>query len=416
MLADAPPTLLVAPSPSRFRSARRARVGPAEVDAALVRAKVPAEAVVAVVQEVGATRPRLAWQPDQAANPASLMKLLTTYAALELLGPAWTWTTPVWLQGRVADGVLDGDLVIKGTGDPKLVLERIWLLLRRVQQQGVREIRGDIVLDRSAFLVPEQAPADFDGEPLRPYNVRPDALLLNYRSLLLTFTPDSGRGSAQVSTDPPLAGVQVDATLPLSAAPCEDWRAGLKADFGDPARSASPAPFRPPAARRPGPSPTPTRRATTSAPSPGCGRRWAASWAVACARAAPQPVNNRCLRGLADAGRGDARHQQVQQQRDGAAAVPDARPQAAWARHPGDRTPGAAPVAGRALRRRRRRRGDRQRLGPVARRAHQRAPARAAAAVRMGEPGDARADELAAGRRRRRHACGARVHRRAARI
>ncbi|MDQ6681504.1 MAG: D-alanyl-D-alanine carboxypeptidase/D-alanyl-D-alanine-endopeptidase [Pseudomonadota bacterium] len=208
-------------------------VGVPEVDAALARAKVPADALVVLVQEVGAARPLLAWQPDQAANPASLMKLFTSYAALELLGPAWTWTTPVWLQGPVASGVLQGDLVIKGTGDPKLVLERIWLLLRRVQQQGVREIRGDIVLDRSGFLVPEQSPAEFDGEPLRPYNARADALLLNFRSVLLTFTPDPARGTARVSAEPPLAGVRVDGTVPLSAAPCEDWRAGLKADFSD---------------------------------------------------------------------------------------------------------------------------------------------------------------------------------------
>jgi D-alanyl-D-alanine carboxypeptidase/D-alanyl-D-alanine-endopeptidase (penicillin-binding protein 4) len=197
---------------------------------------VPAEAVVAIVQEVGSSRPRLAWQPDQPVNPASLMKLVTTFAALEQLGPAWTWNTPVWLQGRVAGGVLYGDLVIKGSGDPKLVLERIWLLLRRVRQQGVQEIRGDIVLDRSGFQVPEQSPADFDGEPLRPYNVRPDALLLNYRSVVLTFTPDAARGSAQVSADPPLAGVQVDTALPLTSAPCDDWRGALKADFADSAR------------------------------------------------------------------------------------------------------------------------------------------------------------------------------------
>ncbi len=212
------------------------RVGPADVDAALLRAKIAPESLVAIVQEVGATQPRLAWQPDQGANPASLMKLLTTYAALDLLGPAWTWTTPVWLQGRVAGGVLYGDLVIKGTGDPKLVLERLWLLLRRVQQQGVREIRGDIVLDRSAFAVPEQNPADFDGEPLRPYNARPDALLLNFRSVLVTVTPDVQRGSARVAMDPPLAGVQVDAALPLASIPCDDWRASMKADFSDPAR------------------------------------------------------------------------------------------------------------------------------------------------------------------------------------
>ena len=139
------------------------------------------------------------------------MKLLTTAAALDLLGPAWSWSTPVWLQGTVTNGVLDGNLVIKGSGDPKLVLERIWLLLRRVQQQGVREIRGDIVLDRSAFAVPERDPAEFDGEALRPYNVRPDALLLNYKALLLTFTPDPARGVARVAVEPPLAGVQIDA-------------------------------------------------------------------------------------------------------------------------------------------------------------------------------------------------------------
>ena len=211
-------------------------VGSAEVDAALLRAKVPAEAFVGIVQEVGASRPRLAWRREQPVNPASVTKLVTTYAALDLLGPAWAWATPVWLQGPIQNGVLDGDLVVKGSGDPTLVLERVWLLLRKVQQQGVREIRGDIVLDRSAFLVPEQNPADFDGEPLRPYNVQPDALLLNYRSLVLTFTPDAARGRVAVGADPTLAGVRVDGAVALAPSPCDDWRAGLRADFADPAQ------------------------------------------------------------------------------------------------------------------------------------------------------------------------------------
>lgn len=209
---------------------------PGEVYSALDRAKVPADAMVVVVQEVGSGRSRLSWRAEAEVNPASLTKLLTTYAALELLGPAWTWTTPVWLDGTVRDGVLEGNLVIKGSGDPKLVPERLWLLLRRVQQLGVREIRGDIVLDRSAFAVPEQNPADFDGEALRPYNVRADALLLAYRSVLIGFTPDAARGVALVSIDPPLAGVSADTSVPLSPAACGDWRAELKADFSDPAR------------------------------------------------------------------------------------------------------------------------------------------------------------------------------------
>ena len=210
---------------------------PAAVAAALDRARVPREAMVAVVQEVGASRPRFAWQADQPVNPASLMKLLTTFSSLELLGPAWTWTTPVWLQGTVRDGVLDGNLVIKGSGDPKLVVERLWLILKRVQQLGVREIRGDIVLDRSAFAVPEQSPADFDGEALRPYNVRADALMLNFKAVVFTLTPDPARGIASVAADVPLAGVRVDAAVPLATGPCEDWRAALRADFSDATRT-----------------------------------------------------------------------------------------------------------------------------------------------------------------------------------
>ena len=217
-----------------------ARDLPPQVQAALDRAKVPASAMVALVQEVDAARPLLAWQAQEKVNPGSLMKLYTTFAGLELLGPAWRWSTPVWLAGPVRDGVLDGNLVIKGSGDPTLVMERMWLLLRRVQQLGVREIRGDIVLDRSAFVLPEHDASAFDGEPLRPYNVGPDALLLNFKSITLTFTPqpsaDAARGVVLVSSDPPLAGIAIDASVPLVDGACDDWRAGLRLDIADPLR------------------------------------------------------------------------------------------------------------------------------------------------------------------------------------
>lgn len=194
--------------------------------------------MVALVEQLGvagSARPRLSWQVDRPVNPASLMKLLTTAAGLDLLGPAWRWTTPVWLDGPVDGGVLDGNLVIKGSGDPTLVQERLWLLLRRVQQAGVREIRGDIVLDRSAFELPPHDPGAFDDEPYRPSNVGADAFLLNYRSLAVGFLPDARRGMASVTVDLPLAGVQVDSEVPLSTAACDDWQTGLRADFSDPA-------------------------------------------------------------------------------------------------------------------------------------------------------------------------------------
>ena len=210
-----------------------ARAMPPEVEAALQRARVPQDALAVVLQEAGSGRTLLAHQAQAPMNPASLAKLLTTLAALDQLGPAWTWSTPVWLLGTVNDGVLDGSLVIKGTGDPKLVVERVWLLLRRVQLLGVREIRGDIVLDRSAFAPNQADPADFDGDPTRPYNVQPDALLLNFKAVTYSFVPDPARGVALVLADPPLAGTQVERTVRLSTGPCDDWRSALKADFAD---------------------------------------------------------------------------------------------------------------------------------------------------------------------------------------
>jgi D-alanyl-D-alanine carboxypeptidase/D-alanyl-D-alanine-endopeptidase (penicillin-binding protein 4) len=209
---------------------------PPEVAQALQRERIALEAVSLLVQEVGSGSTRLTHNARTPMNPASVAKLLTTYAALDELGPAYTWKTPVWFNGTVKDGVLDGALHLQGRGDPKLTVERIWLALQRVRAMGVNEIRGDIVLDQSAFAVPEASTAEFDNEPLRPYNARAQALLLNLSAVIHTFTPDAARGVAVVSSEPALDDMQVDATVPLSNGPCGDWRAALKATLGDATR------------------------------------------------------------------------------------------------------------------------------------------------------------------------------------
>src|SRR5665647_32949 len=208
---------------------------PPEVDAALARARIPRDAVsMVVVDAQGRSAARLSHRADDPVNPASIAKLATTFAAMDLLGPAFTWSTPVYVEGNVRDGTLQGNVYIKGEGDPKLVAERLWLLLRRVQGLGIRAIAGDIVLDNSAFETVPSDPAAFDGEPLRPYNAAPEALLLNFKSLVMTFTPRDGR--AFVHLEPPMAGVQWPTSVPLSGGECNDWRGGLKADFSDPSR------------------------------------------------------------------------------------------------------------------------------------------------------------------------------------
>jgi D-alanyl-D-alanine carboxypeptidase/D-alanyl-D-alanine-endopeptidase (penicillin-binding protein 4) len=192
-----------------------------------------------VVDAQGQSPPRLSHRANVPMNPASVMKLVTTYAALDLLGPAYTWNTPVFIEGSVRDGTLYGNVTIQGQGDPKLVLERLWLLLRRVQGLGIQTIAGDIVLDRSAFDVPPTDPASFDGEPLRPYNAAPDALLINFKSVVLTFAPEPG-GKLGTGATRPTTGRGADAEPPCrwSGGDCGDYRGALKADFSDPNRIA----------------------------------------------------------------------------------------------------------------------------------------------------------------------------------
>lgn len=175
------------------------------------------------VQEVNAKTPVLAYGADRPFNPASTMKLLTTYAGLELLGPAFTWKTEFYVLGTVEGGVVNGDLIIKGYGNPNLTLQNFWLMLRELRQRGIREIRGDLVLDRGYFTVLDTDPGQFDNEPHRPYNVAPDALLLNFKSIRLLFIPDAEKRTVKVAADPLSAQLEIVNGLTLIDEPCGEW-------------------------------------------------------------------------------------------------------------------------------------------------------------------------------------------------
>jgi len=207
---------------------------PPSVQEAMKSARLPLDALSVVVWPVQADSARLAYLAELPRNPASLMKLVTTTAALDMLGPAFTWRTPVFMEGQLSDGVLQGNLYLQGSGDPRLGVEQLWLLMRRIQALGIRQIQGDIVLDRSLFSMPTPDPGSFDGEPLRPYNATPDALLINFKSLRLQFVPDPAHQVARVHIEPPLAGLAWPTTVPLDNADCSDYRGGLKADFQQP--------------------------------------------------------------------------------------------------------------------------------------------------------------------------------------
>jgi D-alanyl-D-alanine carboxypeptidase/D-alanyl-D-alanine-endopeptidase (penicillin-binding protein 4) len=201
---------------------------PVPVAQALSSAGIPEGAVSVYVQGVDGERPAVSFHADRVLNPASTIKLVTTYAALDLLGPAYTWNTEVYASGALQRDVLDGNLVLKGYGDPKLTLENFWLLLRNVRARGVREIRGDLVLDRSYFAREDNDPSRFDDQPTRPYNTPPDALLVNYKAITVQFVPEPEGRNVRLVVEPALPAVQVINNLTATEGPCGDWLSRLK--------------------------------------------------------------------------------------------------------------------------------------------------------------------------------------------
>lgn len=231
-----PALMLLACAGSVPAHAQTALPGP--VAQALARAGIPESGAAVYVHEAGAAEALVAANAERAFNPASTMKLLTTHAALDLLGPAYVWNTEFWSAAAPVQEVLDGDLILKGHGDPKLTLENFWLLLRSLRARGVREIRGDLVLDRRYFSAAEFDPARFDEQPTQPYNTGPDALLVSFKAITVYAVPDPESRSVRLVAEPALPQVQIVNNLTLTGGACGDWLARIKLDVHNTAASA----------------------------------------------------------------------------------------------------------------------------------------------------------------------------------
>ncbi|MCL2297013.1 MAG: D-alanyl-D-alanine carboxypeptidase/D-alanyl-D-alanine-endopeptidase [Proteobacteria bacterium] len=203
--------------------------------AALQQVGVPESAVAVAVQEVGAAKPLLVHRADVLMNPASVIKLVTTTAALDLLGSDYRWKTEAYLDGTLTNGVLHGNLVLKGYGDPKITIEQWQAFMQRLRQAGLTQVTGDLIVDRSLFSLSAHDPSAFDKEPLKPYNVGPDALLVSFKAVRFEFAPPVSKKDtkAQVIVEPPLAGIKIPAMPTLNNKRCGDWLGGLKPNFKD---------------------------------------------------------------------------------------------------------------------------------------------------------------------------------------
>lgn len=174
-----------------------------------------------VVQEINGPR-LMAINASTPRNPASVMKMVTTWSALSGLGPDYVWRTTFLANGGAqidAQGSLHGPLYLKAGGDPFLTVEGLWSLLRELRLRGIKNV-SEVVVDRSIFGNVATDPGEFDGAPDRPYNASPDAMMVNLGAMRLLFQPDTHAKKWIPVIDPPFFGIRVAGDIKWSSAPC----------------------------------------------------------------------------------------------------------------------------------------------------------------------------------------------------
>ena len=198
---------------------------PAAVADALKRANIPLSAAAVYVQAVDSTAPSISHNAAKSTNPASVMKLVTTTAALDLLTPAYRWKTEVYRDGNVANGVLQGNLIIKGYGDPSFKAQEFWRMLMSLQQAGIKQITGDFMIDKTVFAKNVGDRHTFDDETWRAYNAEPSAFLVNGRNTSFKFV--ATENAVNVTQEFELPEVQIVNNIKLRTGACGEWRSNF---------------------------------------------------------------------------------------------------------------------------------------------------------------------------------------------
>jgi len=187
---------------------------------------IPEEAIGAVVLRGDTTL--VSNMADQPFAPASTMKLVTTIVGLEELGPVFKGRTELRSNGEIVNGVLRGDLVLRGGADGDFTADAFTHMLEKLRSQGIRRIDGNLLLDRTLWQPsrPDVGAPQFDESPEAYYNVIPDALWLNMNMLTLDIASDAK--AVRASMLPELDKVSVKSELVLTDGECAKWEDGWK--------------------------------------------------------------------------------------------------------------------------------------------------------------------------------------------
>ena len=147
---------------------------------------------------------------DKLLKPASNVKLLTTLAALKYLGPDYTFKTRFYVDGPVQNGILNGNLYVKGFGDPKLVSEQLWFIANTLKRAGFRRVLGRLVIDDTYFDEIRQIKNGAKNRGGRAYDALLGALSVNFNTTAIYVKPAQKAGlMPRVTVDPDNSYIRV---------------------------------------------------------------------------------------------------------------------------------------------------------------------------------------------------------------
>ncbi len=173
---------------------------------------VPQTKLGLAVVDLGATPQRMIYglNETEAFIPASVTKIATAAAVLQKLGPSFKFQTTLWSSGSVKNGVLDGDLVLKGGGDAGFVSESMWFLVNELVRTGIKKVEGNIVVDDSDFDSVRSDPSRDPERVDRAYDAPVGAMSFNWNSINIFIRPAQVGQAPQVVLDPIANGFKID--------------------------------------------------------------------------------------------------------------------------------------------------------------------------------------------------------------
>ncbi|MGU9951556.1 MAG: D-alanyl-D-alanine carboxypeptidase/D-alanyl-D-alanine-endopeptidase [Gammaproteobacteria bacterium WSBS_2016_MAG_OTU1] len=200
---------------------------PPEIRALMKKHKISPNRAAIVVHRIGDKLPLVSHRADKIHNPASITKLPLSFAAIDILGAVHEWQTTFSYDGKLKNGVLDGDLIITGSGDPYITTDRFLFFVNDLRSRGIHTIKGDLIIDDSRFALQPHVDKAFDGATNKPYNVGGGALAVNFKAQRVIISPRPDN-TLHAYTDPPNDNFIIKNQLKNGKGRCSSWRRGIR--------------------------------------------------------------------------------------------------------------------------------------------------------------------------------------------